>query len=310
MDIASMGIIGINRVAATLVAAPPAGESVEGAEEAAASLTEQAQDPEFWINLFNMYGLPALKALILLFIAFIIASWVRKMTYKVLTKAKLDETLSKFASSMSRWGVLILAFIAILSIFGIETASFAVVLGSAGLAIGLAFQGSLGNLASGVMLLIFRPFKVGDVVQVNGITAKVEQIELFSTIVDTPDNRRIIIPNGAVFGNTIENISFHAKRRVDVAVGVDYSADIDQTREVLMSAAKALNDDAQGDPAVVLTGLGGSSVDWTVRVWVASSEFWPTKDKLTREVKVRLDEAGIGIPFPQMDVHIDGAIQR
>ncbi|MCA9309744.1 MAG: mechanosensitive ion channel, partial [Phycisphaerales bacterium] len=200
MDLTSMGLHMISRVA-TLPLAQTGTDSASNAAEAAKkatddgrSLAEIAQDPQWWIDMFNQYGLPALKAIVLLIIAFMIAGWVKRMVYKVLTKAHLDQTLAKFFASMSRWGVLLLAFIAILSVFGINVTSFAVVLGSIGLAIGLALQGSLGNFASGLMLLIFRPFKVGDVVQVNGITAKVEQIELFSTIVDTPDNRRIIIP--------------------------------------------------------------------------------------------------------------------
>ena len=321
MHITSMGVIAINRLASTLLAQT---ETSEAATDAATTtpatpvagpgadrdFTDLAQDPQWWLEMFNLYGLPALKALILLVIALILAGWVKRVIYKVLTRARLDQTLAKFFASMARWGVLALAILAILSIFGIDVTSFAVVIGSIGLAIGLALQGSLGNFASGIMLLIFRPFKAGDVVQVNGITAKVDQIELFSTIVDTFDNRRIIIPNGAVFGNTIENISHHPKRRVDVTVGVEYAADIDKTRSVLETVAREFNVADLGDPAVVLTGLGSSSVDWAVRVWVASADYWPTREKMLRAVKMGLDAADIGIPFPQMDVHIDGAIQR
>ena len=291
--------------------------AVDGATDAAAEAAESStpvleslQDPDQWYQYFQDYGIPAIKALILLFAAWVIAGWARRMTRRVLEKAEFDSTLTRFFSSMVRWVILLLAVIATLSIFGIETASFAVVLGSIGLALGMAFSGSLGNMAAGVMLLVFRPFKVGDVVNAAGVTAKVEGIELFTTVLDTPDNRRLIVPNGAIFGSTIENISHHPTRRVDCAVGVDYSADIDTTRKILEAAAAECNDAEAGDAAVVITGLGASSVDWVVRVWVKSENYWPTNEKLIRAVKMKLDEAGIGIPFPQMDVHLDGAVQR
>ena len=161
------------------------------------------------------------------------------------------------------------------------------------------------------MLLTFRPFKVGDVVSAGGTTGKVFEIGLFTTIFDTPDNRRIIVPNNEIFGGTIENVSHHATRRVAVSVGTDYGADIDKAREVMLAAAKA-TENVLGDPepAVVLTGLGGSSIDWSVRVWVNAADYWGVMDALTRNVKVALDDAEIGIPFPQMDVHIDGAVKR
>ncbi len=156
------------------------------------------------------------------------------------------------------------------------------------------------------MLLVFRPFKVGDVVTVAGQTGKVDEIELFTTTMDTPDNRRLILPNGSVFGAAIENITHHPIRRVDVTVGTDYSADLDQTRDILMKAAVAIpNQVPDKEPAVVLGELGASSVDWSVRIWVETSNYWPTKDALTRSVKNALDEASIGIPFPQMDIHVE-----
>jgi small conductance mechanosensitive channel len=152
---------------------------------------------------------------------------------------------------------------------------------------------------------MFRPFQVGDVVKLDGITGKVNEIELFTTTIDTFDNRRLIIPNGSVFGNTIENITFHPHRRADVAVGVTYSADIDRTREVLTQAAQnvpgALNDP---EPSIILVDLGDSCVNWSVRVWAKSDEFTTVKQAATRAVKLALDKANIEIPFPQMDVHV------
>jgi len=161
------------------------------------------------------------------------------------------------------------------------------------------------------MLLIFRPFKVGDVVRVADVFGTVDEIELFTTAVDTFDKRRIIVPNNQIVGAIIENVSYHKQRRVDVSVGVEYAADIDQTRAVLEKAAASVEQGLK-DPApqVVLGDLGDSSVGWTVRVWVNAGDFWPAKEAATRAVKTHLDEAGIGIPFPQMDVHLDGTIKK
>jgi small conductance mechanosensitive channel len=247
-------------------------------------------------------------ALVVLLIGWIFAGWVGGITRRALAKTKFDETLAKFLCKLARWSILLLVILACLSVFGVETTSFAAVLGSAGIAIGLAFQGTLGNFASGVMLLMFRPFQVGDVVTVDGITGMVDEIALFTTSLDTFDNRRFIVPNGTVFGNTIENISFHSQRRADVAIGVAYSADIDRTREVLMEVARnvpgALDDP---EPAVILLDLGDSSVNWSLRVWAKAENFLAVKQAATRAAKLALDEANIDIPFPQMDVHVDNA---
>ncbi len=252
------------------------------------------------------WGIRIIGALVALIITWIVAAWIRGATRKGLNKAGVDATLTKFFSNVARYAVLAAAVVAILGIFGIETTSFAAILGAAGLAIGLAFQGTLGHLASGVMLLIFRPFKVGDVVRAAGETGKVDEISLFVTTIDTPDNRRIIIPNSAVAGGVIENITHHPKRRCDVDVGTDYGADLQKTREVLETAIRATDNLLDGEThSVVLTGLGDSSINWSVRVMVATGDFWGVKEQLTANVKNKLDEAGIGIPFPQMDVHLD-----
>jgi len=254
------------------------------------------------------YGIRIVGALILLFVAWMVAAWVGRLTRKGLERAKIDVTLTRFLAKIVRWIVLILALLACLSIFGIQTTSFAAVIGAAGLAVGLAFQGTLGNFAAGAMLLIFRPFKVGDVVNLAGQTGKVWEIDIFSTVLDTFDNRRITIPNGSVFGSTIENINFHPHRRADVDVGVAYDADIDQTREVLMQAARSVPDAlAEPEPAVILLALADSSVNWSVRIWAKIEDFGSVKQGTIRAVKNALDEAGIGIPFPQLDVHLDKA---
>ena len=199
---------------------------------------------------------------------------------RALTKIKIEKTLAIFLGKLAKWGLLVLAVIACLGVFGVETTSFAAVIGASALAIGLAFQGSLSSLAAGVMLLIFHPFKVDDVVVVAGQLGKVVSISLFTTEMDTFDNRRIILPNSGIFGANIENITFHPTRRVDVAVGVEYSADIDKTRQVLEAAAKALPGKLdEPEPAVVLLELGASSVDWSVRVWAKTEDYWPVKQR-------------------------------
>ncbi|MEC9372192.1 MAG: mechanosensitive ion channel domain-containing protein [Planctomycetota bacterium] len=309
-------------------AATAAGEAADAAQAAEEAVAEpmgvdditSALDPSelgtrlqtFWENnsgLIVNYIVSAIGALLVLFIGYLIAKWVSRIVFSATTRAKLDATLAKFFSKLAKWVILILVFLAVLGMFGINTASFAVVIGAAGLAIGLAFQGTLSNFAAGVMLLVFRPFKVGQVVNVASVFGKVNEIELFTTTIDTFDNRRFILPNSSIFGATIENISFHGQRRVDVNVGVSYSADIDQTREVLTKAAGAIDEVlADPAPAVVLGDLGASSVNWTVRVWTRAEVFWDVKQALTRSIKMHLDEAGISIPFPQMDVHIDGRL--
>lgn len=258
-----------------------------------------------FLDILTQYAPKVIGVAIFLVIAYIVAGWVKGLATRSLERAKVEKTLAKFLGNMTRWFLLVLAFIGCLGVFGVETTSFAAIIGGSFLAIGLAFSGTLGNLAAGVMLLIFRPFKIGDVVNVSGEVGKIAEISLFSTEMDTPDNRRIIIPNGAVFGSKIENMTHHPNRRVDVAVGVEYPADIDRTREVLLEAATGVADVLEDPPlAVVLVGLGDSSVDWQVRVWTNTENYWPVRDATTRAVKMSLDQAGIGIPFPQMDVHI------
>ena len=250
-------------------------------------------------------GLRVALVIVLLLVAMTAAGWAAAAVRSSLTRMKFDATLAKFLARLTRWVVLLLGLLACLGTFGVETTSFAAVLGAAGFAVGLALQGTLSNFAAGAMLLLFRPFKVGDVVNLDGAAGVVDEISVFTTMVDTFDNRRIILPNGEVFGSKIENITFHSIRRVDVSVGCAYDADIDRTREALGVAVE----ETQGklsdpEPAIVLDGLGASSVDWIVRVWAPTSDYLAVKQSLLRAVKMRLDAAGIGIPFPQLDVHV------
>jgi len=251
------------------------------------------------------YGVSAIGALVLLVIAWTLSGWITRILERGMTRAKIDATLTRFLARLVGWLVLVLAVLACLSIFGIETTSFAAVLGAAGIAIGLAFQGTLSNFASGLMLLVFRPFHVGDVINVAGVSGKVYAIEIFTTTIDSFDNRRYIVPNSSVFGATIENVTFHPQRRVDLNIGVGYAADIDHTRSVLESAVGQVDQILDNPaPAIILSELGASSVNWIVQVWVNSSDFGTVKQGLLRAIKNSLDAAGIEIPFPQMDVHL------
>ena len=258
--------------------------------------------------LLTSYALRVVGALVLFLIAWTVAGWAQRMVVRGIEKRSLDLTLGKFTASLVRWLVLVAAGVAILGMFGVQTASFAAVIGAGGLAIGLALQGSLSNVGAGAVLLIFRPFKVGDVITAAGHTGAVNEISLLTTNLDTPDNQRIIIPNAKLLGDSVVNITFHPMRRVDVDVGTDYSANIDETRTVLTTVVKSIEGQIEGkDPAVVLVGLGASSIDWQLRIWVPTADFWARKGELTAATKKHLDAANIGIPFPQVDVHMDRA---
>ncbi len=251
------------------------------------------------------FGGKVLAVILLLWIGLSIASRLGQRVTSSLEKRDFDRSLARFFGQLLRWGIVLGVVLACLSVFGIDTTSFAAVIGAAGLAIGLAFQGTLGNFASGVMLLVFRPFKVGDVVKVGGVLGKIYEVGLFTTSFDTLDNRRIIVPNGGVAGQTIENITFHEKRRVDIDVGASYDADIPMTREKLEAAVKRVKDRLEDEPhQVFLKGLGGSSVDWQVRIWCDAANYWAVWEQTVEAVKAELDGAEIGIPYPQMDVYL------
>jgi small conductance mechanosensitive channel len=262
-------------------------------------------DREHWIAIGEYYGLRAMFVVVLMIMAWTISSWLSEITRKALTRVKFDETLTLFLARLVRWGILFLTALTCLSYFGVETTSFAAVIGAAGLAVGLAFQGTLSNFAAGAMLLVFRPYKVGDTVVSGSYQGTVKEIALFTTEIDTSDGRRIIIPNSAINNSVIENITYNRLRQVSVPVGVAYDADIDSTRRAL-ERALTMVPQAVRDPAadVVLNGLGDSAVNWAVRAWVTQQDFGVAKQALIRAVKLELDQAGIGIPFPQMDVHL------
>jgi small conductance mechanosensitive channel len=262
--------------------------------------------PDEWWFLGMYYGARALFVLILMTLAWTLSSWSSSALRAALARVHFDETLSIFLAKLLRWAILLLVALTCLSYFGVETTGFAAVIGAAGLAIGLAFQGTLSNFAAGAMLLIFRPYKVGDSVVLAGFAGTIFEIELFTTALDTADNRRVIIPNSSIFGAVIENHSCNSLRRAEVLVGVAYSADIDETRAALNRAVAAvtlLSNERKSE--IALLNLGASSVDWAVRGWAKRNVLSDAKQALLRAVKMELDRSGIGIPFPQLDVHFD-----
>lgn len=265
-----------------------------------------AESGEYIVALITAWGLSVIGALAILVIGWALSRWMERMTRSALTKSpRIDATLTAFFSSLVRYLVLVFTVIAVLSQFGIQTASLIAVLGAAGLAIGFAMQGTLSNIAAGVMLLIFRPFRIDDYVEVSGQSGTVTAINLFVTELTTPDNKQIIVPNSNIWGQSVVNYSYHPTRRLDLEFGISYGDDVDLAirviREILEAEERALK---EPEPLIVVGKLGASSVDLTVRVWVNAADYWPLKFDLTKRLKQTFDDRGIGIPFPQMDIHL------
>lgn len=256
-----------------------------------------------------LFGLlvKAVAALLTLIVTYFIAKLVARWITNTLRR-RVDDTLGKFAGKLAFYSIFTVAGLAVLQTVGLSITSFAAVLAAAGFAIGLAFQGTLSNFASGVLLLVFRPFKVGDFVSAAGVAGTIDEIDLFTTVMDTPDNRRLIIPNSSIAGTTIENITFHQHRRVEVVVGVSYAADLEHTRDVLEASVESLREhliEGEGRGYQILcTDLNASSVDWTIRFWTRASNFFLVKEALIVSLKKHLDANEIEIPFPQMQLHI------
>lgn len=258
------------------------------------------------ISLLTTYGLKVIGAILILIVGKMIANVVHRKVRNWLERSgKVDETLTGFLANLARYVVLIATVLAVLAQFGIETTSLIAVLGAASLAIGLALQGTLSNVAAGVMLLFFRPFKTGDVVETAGIKGSVKSITLFVTELATPDNVQILVPNSQVWGTVVKNYSHHETRRVDFVIGIDYGDDIDKAQSVVQkvvtSDSRVLVDPA---PLVVVGNLGESSVDLTIRVWCQASDYWSVKFDLTKALKQRFDAEKLHIPFPQRTIHM------
>ena len=252
-----------------------------------------------------VYGLKIVAAIAIFIIGRIGISVLVRLIGRMLKRSNADETLVKFLISLTRITLLTFLFIIVLGALGVQTASFIAVLGAAGLAVGFALQGSLSNFASGVMLIIFRPFKAGDYVEAGGTSGTVEQIAIFSTIMKTPDNKRVIIPNSKITGDTITNYSAMDTRRIDMVFGIGYGDDIKKAKDILTQLVTAdsrvLKDPA---PVVAVLELADSSVNFAVRPWVKTADYWDLYFDLTEKVKLTFDQQGISIPFPQTDVHL------
>ncbi len=249
---------------------------------------------------FGPVVMSAAKALVLLVLGWIVAGWVSRTVRKRVNKSPdIDNTLGNFAASIVRWVILLMVLVAILGIFGIEATSLVAMMGAATLAIGLALQGTLSDLAAGFMLILFRPYKIGQYVDVGGTAGTVVDLNLFITELVTPDNVQIIIPNGQAWGAIITNFSHHDTRRVDVVFGIDYGDDIEKAKSIIFDVANA-DDRVLNDPEtwVRVTNLGDSSVDITMRAWCTGDDFWEVKFALTQAVKEAFDKGGISIPYP------------
>ncbi len=250
------------------------------------------------------YGIKIIGAILILIVGRIIAGLIRKGVLRGLNKTNMDVVLVTFFGHLVYYGIMAFVILAALAKFGIQTASFVAIMGAAGFAVGFAMQGSLSNFAAGVMLLAFRPFKVGDFVDVGGTAGTVKEIQLFTTILATPDNVKVIVPNGSVFGQTIKNFAGYDTRRVDLVIGIGYSSSIKKAKEIMEDLIKK-DERTLDDPAfqIAVSELADSSVNFVVRMWVKKEDYWGVKFDMTEAIKHSFDENGIEIPFPQRVVH-------
>ena len=263
------------------------------------ALIDQAQE------LVALYGLKLIAALAIFVIGKWIAKALKSVVIKMMRKGKTDPTVVGFVANIAYVAMMAFVVLAALGQLGIETTSFIAVLGAAGLAIGLALQGSLSNFAAGFLMIIFRPFKVGDFIEGAGISGVVEEISIFTTILKTGDNKTVIVPNASLSNGNIVNYSTKPTRRVDLLVGVSYDADLRHVRDVLEDLISK-EERVLKDPEhmIAVAELGADSVNFTVRLWVNTSDFWPVKFAMNEAIKMRFDEENIGIPYPQRDVHV------
>jgi small conductance mechanosensitive channel len=258
------------------------------------------------IQFASEYGLKIIGALIIFIVGKWVAKWLRGVVVKLMHKSNVDGTLVSFVQSIVYILLMIVVILAALNALGVDTTSFAAILAAAGLAIGLALQGTLGNIGSGVLIITFRPFNVGDVVTIGGETGAVAAISMFATILHTPDNKVVTVPNTAVTGGNITNFSARDTRRLDLTFGIGYEDDLKLAKSVLEDIIKA-DERVLTDPApfVGVRELGDSSVNFAFRPWVKSEDYWAVHFDMMEKVKLTFDEKGISIPYPQMDVHLN-----
>lgn len=262
-----------------------------------------------FVTSVKVYLISKLPSVIAAVVILVVGVWISKrisnLVGRLMERQGIDITLVNFLKGLVYYLLVLIVLIVAAAQLGINTASFLTILGTIGLAVGLALKDSLSNFAAGVMLILFRPFRVGDVVSVSGVTGKVESISLFNTIFTTPDNQKIIIPNGKIMGDIITNITANDTRRIDLVVGVSYEDDIEKAKETLM---EILNEDPrilkEPAPTVAVAELADSSVNLVVRPWVKTGDYWAVRFDLVEKIKKVFDERGISIPYPQQDVHL------
>lgn len=247
-----------------------------------------------------------LYAALIVIVGRVVVKWLVKLSRKLMVRANLDPMLVNFLSVIANAVLMLFVLIAALDQLGVDTTSMIAVLGAAGLAVGLALKDSLQNFAAGVMLVMFRPFKNGDFVEVAGTSGVVEQISIFNTILKTGDNREVIVPNGQIYADTITNYSARDTRRIDMSFGIGYGDDLLKAKslmsDIVKGHAKVL---AEPEPIIRVGELADSSVNFDVRPWVNSEDYWQVRSELIEQIKLAFDENGISIPFPQMDVHLN-----
>jgi len=275
--------------------------------------TENLPDLGFdWAEVWTMvqttgvdFGINVVTAILIFFVGKWVVNLVVSGLMKAMQKGELDVTLRRFIGNLARMLLMLFVIIAAINQLGVQTASLIALLGAAGLAVGLALQGSLSNFAAGVLIVLFRPYKVGDWIEGGGISGAVEEVQILTTVLKTGDNKRVIVPNSQIMGTTITNYSANETRRVDLVVGVSYSDDLDKVRKELQDLVDT-DERILKDPAVTIavSELADSSVNFVLRPWVKTADYWAVYFDLTERVKKRFDEVGISIPFPQRDVHI------
>lgn len=257
----------------------------------------------------DAYIVPYAANIALALVIFVVGKWLAgtltKVVISLLQKSRMDDILISFVTSIVKTLLMLFVTIAALNQLGVDTTSLIALLGAAGLAVGLALQNSLQNFAAGVMLIVFRPFKAGDFVELAGVSGVVENIGIFSSVLRTGDNRELIVPNGVIYGGIITNYSKRSTRRVDMVFGIDYSDDLKQAKELLRTIILA--DERvlpEPEPVIAVSELADFSVNFVVRPWVKNADYWPVLWDTTEKVKLEFDAQGLSIPYPQMDIHI------
>lgn len=272
-------------------------------------LTDGLQQAESWFNNYSVllvqYSVNIISALVILFVGNVIVKSIASSVAKLLAKKRMDKAVIEFIHGIVRYGLFVIVLIAALSRVGVQTASVVAVIGAAGLAVGLALQGSLSNFAAGVLIVAFRPFKSGDYVEVAGVAGCVDAIQIFQTVLVTVDNKMIVVPNSGVFSSPITNYSRHEERRVDLKIGVSYKSNLNFVKEVIRNTLAEDHRVLSSPVATVgVIELAESSVVLVVRPWCKTEDYWDVYFDLNQAIKMSLDNAGIEIPYPQVDLHV------